>query len=132
MNKLRNGALLILFVLFVVPSAMVSCGGELMGASPGSNVPGGGEPQFEIVSSWRPSLAPMENETRIEYSLIIANRGSAAGKVSCGIWMNGERLPGNSTTVAIDPGEEDTVEGDARTEVKPDDVNLVDLTPRCE
>lgn len=74
----------------------------------------------------------MENETRIEYSLIIANRGSSSGNVSCDIWMNGERLPGNSTTMTIEAGAEETVEGDARTDVKADDVNLADLTPRCE
>jgi hypothetical protein len=88
-------------------------------------------PRIEIVSAWEPTLDETKNGTRIGYSLIMANQGSASGKVSCEILMKGERLPGESTTVTIEPGAEGTVDGEARTELKVEDVTLEDLTPRC-
>lgn len=123
-----------LLVLFVTVAVMTGCGeGEASKRpSSGSDDWTRGEPRFEILSTWEPSLVPRGKETHIGYSFIIANRGSSSGEVSCHIWMSGERLPGTSESVTIDPGEEVTVEGSARTERKPADFSLVELTPRCE
>jgi hypothetical protein len=95
---------------------MLSCGDSASEVPPGSQSTGeeGGTPRIEIVSSWEPTLDETKNGTRIGYSLIMANQGSASGKVSCEILMKGERLPGESTTVTIEPGAEGTVDGEAR------------------
>ena len=131
MNTIQNKAVRGLLALSVTAVVMVSCGEDPNGASSGSQSSGGGNPKFEIVSSWEPSLQTTGDRTSVDYSLIIANRGSSSGDVSCEIRMNGEILAGASSTVTIDPGEEDTVEGVARTQVKADNINLADLTPRC-
>jgi hypothetical protein len=112
---------------------LLSCGDAASENPPGSQSTGGegGTARFEIVSSWEPTLDETKNGTRIGYSLIMANQGSASGKVSCEILMKGEPLPGESTTVTIEPGAEGTVDGEARTELKAEDVTLEDLTPRC-
>ncbi len=70
--------------------------------------------------------------SRIGYALIVANKGFATGKASCDIWMGGKRLPGESTTVRINPGEEETINGEARIKENPEDVSLKALTPRCQ
>ncbi|HEX2057375.1 MAG TPA: hypothetical protein VHI71_03315 [Actinomycetota bacterium] len=120
-----------LLVLCALALASAGCGeGSQRASGPRAEPESEGEPRFEIVSSWEPSLQRAGQETDIEYSLTVANRGSSSGEVTCEIWMNGERLPGESTTVTIDPGAEGTVEGDVRAQ--PDDIDLTDLTPRCE
>jgi hypothetical protein len=132
MKTLRNKTVRYLVAVSLAGATLAGCGDEPKGASPGAGGQGGGEPRFEIVSSWEPALDSEKDETRIEYALVVANRGSAPGEASCEIWTKGERLPGESSTVTIEPGGEATVEGEARSELDAEDVNLVELTPRCE
>lgn len=89
-------------------------------------------PQFAIVSSWEPTVEGTDKGSRIGYALIVANNGSAAGQASCQIWMGKKRLPGESATVEINPGEEETINGQARIKEKPTDVPLNKLSPRCQ
>jgi hypothetical protein len=121
-------------VLILCAAALVSgaCGDGSKDATDAAGSANGGEARFEIVSSWEPSLRPAGQHTVLEYSLTVANRGSSSGEVGCEIWMDGEPLPGKSTSVTIDPGAEGAVEGDARAPIAADEVDLTDLKPRCE
>lgn len=121
-------------VLVLCAAVLVSgaCGDGSNDATDPAGSANGGEARFEIVSSWEPSLRPAGEHTALEYSLTVANRGSSSGEVACEIWMDGEPLEGQSTSLAIDPGAEGTVEGDARVPIEPDEIDLTDLDPRCE
>ena len=120
----------IAFGLVIAVAGAAGCGGDVRDRKSGGGRQG--TVRFEHQIAWEPSIEKVPEGSRIGFSFMLSNVGSASGEASCEILFDGEPLPGESTTETIEPGDQAWIRGEAFIEQDPADFGLTQLTPKCE